>query len=58
MATVCEHFKFGYCKFSDSCRYKHVTLVCEDGQCEIKNCEKDIQKFANIIGTTEDENLQ
>ena len=38
--AICFKNKFGYCKFSDSCRYKHVTLVCEDGQCEIKNCEK------------------
>ena len=38
--AICFKNKFGYCKFSDSCRYKHVTLVCEDGQCEIQNCEK------------------
>ena len=38
--AICFKNKFGYCKYSDNCRYKHVTLVCEDGQCEIKNCEK------------------
>ena len=28
------------CRYSDSCRFKHVTIVCDDGQCKIQNCEK------------------
>ena len=38
--AVCFKNKFGYCRYSDSCRFKHVTIVCDDGQCEIQNCEK------------------
>ena len=38
--AVCFKNKFGYCRYADSCRYKHVTMVCEDGQCEIQNCDK------------------
>ena len=38
--AICFKNKFGYCKYSDNCRYKHVTLVCEDGQCDIQKCEK------------------
>ena len=38
--AICFKNKFGYCRYSDSCRFKHVTIVCDDGQCQIQNCEK------------------
>ena len=38
--VICYKNKFGYCRYSDSCRFRHVTTVCDDGQCEIQNCEK------------------
>ena len=38
--AICFKNKFGYCRYSDSCRYKHVTLVCDEGQCDIQKCEK------------------
>ena len=28
------------CKFSDKCRNKHVTIVCDDENCKIDSCEK------------------
>ena len=40
MAThnVCIYFKFGFCKFTDKCRFMHVDQVCENTSCEIKLC--------------------
>ena len=38
--VICFKNKFGYCKYADSRSYKHVTLVCDDGQCDFKSCDK------------------
>ena len=38
--NICRNNKFGFCKFADKCRYKHVELLCEEKTCEISNCEK------------------
>ena len=38
--AICFKNKFGYCKYTDKCKYRHVTLVCDDDKCEISNCEK------------------
>ena len=40
-------FAFGYCKYADSRSYKHVTLVCDDGQCDFKSCDK--RHFEKVI---------
>ena len=40
MATVCKYFKFGYCKYQNSCRFKHVDTICDNLRCEIVSCEK------------------
>ena len=37
---LCLHNKFGHCKFSDKCRKKHVTIVCDDGSCVVDSCDK------------------
>ena len=39
-AEVCFKFKFGFCKYSERCKYRHVTLVCDDYKCDVVNCEK------------------
>ena len=36
--NVCEYFKFGYCKFLDTCRLMHIKEKCENQSCEIKSC--------------------
>ena len=38
--TICNFFKYGYCKFKMSCKNKHVTTVCDDEKCKPKECEK------------------
>ena len=38
--NVCKHFKFGYCKFQEMCRLKHVKEICSDKFCEITECSK------------------
>ena len=35
---VCGFFKFGYCKYKDTCRKKHNSEICENTSCEIRNC--------------------
>ena len=39
-AKVCFKFKFGFCKYSERCKYRHVTLVCDDYKCDVSKCEK------------------
>ena len=36
--NVCFFNKFGYCKFLDKCRKRHELRICENGNCEIKEC--------------------
>ena len=39
--NVCRYHKFGYCKFKTSCKFKHVTVVCDDDRCNNQNaCQK------------------
>ena len=40
MANVCQHHKYGFCKFLDKCKYKHVKENCNDKSCEINDCVK------------------
>ena len=38
---VCKFFQFGYCRFQDHCRKRHVNEICENLEnCLEKNCEK------------------
>ena len=41
MATqyVCYHNKYGYCKYKEECRKRHVNLICDDPACDIRSCE-------------------
>ena len=41
MATqnVCQYFKFGHCKFSETCNKLHVKEQCENQNCEIRSCK-------------------
>ena len=39
--NVCRYHKFGYCKFKTSCKFKHVTVVCDDDRCKNQHaCQK------------------
>ena len=35
---MCGHFKFGFCKYKESCRKKHIKEICENSSCVIKIC--------------------
>ena len=36
--TVCQHNKYGFCKYRDNCKLRHVTDICEDENCEAERC--------------------
>ena len=38
MENVCYFNKFGFCKFLQKCRFRHVDKLCEEENCEIKSC--------------------
>ena len=37
---ICIYEKFGFCRNSASCKFYHPTLVCDDQNCDIKECSK------------------
>ena len=37
--TVCVFNKFGFCKFEQTCRDRHIDVICGE-DCDTKNCEK------------------
>ena len=40
MSTVCLHFKFGFCRFRETCRFIHNDDLCQDDQCDVFSCSK------------------
>ena len=38
MENVCYFNKFGFRKFLQKCRFRHVDKLCEEENCEIKSC--------------------
>ena len=36
--NICKFFKYGYCKFSDRCRHRHIQAICEIEECDSSNC--------------------
>ena len=38
--TLCRYNKFGYCKFSDKCRFRHNNDLCVDKNCNVFKCDK------------------
>jgi hypothetical protein len=53
---VCQFQKFGYCKFKEECKRKHLAQVCENlsGCINKKHCEKrhpkNCKKYASEVG--------
>ena len=37
---ICNHDKYGYCKFTQVCRKYHVQEICLENKCEHQNCLK------------------
>ena len=38
--NVCRHNKYGFCKFGNTCRTRHVEEICETTDCETNLCER------------------
>ena len=36
--NVCRYYQFGFCKFTDRCRFQHVEEICRNPSCEIRGC--------------------
>ena len=47
--NICNFFKYGYCKFKMSCKNKHVTIVCDDENCNPQKCEKRHPRLCKYI---------
>ena len=47
--TICNFYKYGYCKFKMSCKNKHVTTVCDDEKCNPIKCEKRHPRLCKYI---------
>ena len=39
-STICLFFKYGYCKFGETCRLQHVNDLCSNSSCETSRCLK------------------
>ena len=39
-SNLCLFNKYGFCKYGNKCKKKHVNLVCENEKCENVTCEK------------------
>ena len=37
---VCKYYKYGYCRYQDQCRNKHVHEICNDTNCSVSCCSK------------------
>ena len=40
LENVCSHNKFGFCKFGNFCRKRHIEELCNNKDCETNFCEK------------------
>ena len=38
--NLCLYNKFGFCKFRDTCKFRHVQEKCENSDCEVNNCQR------------------
>ena len=38
--NVCQHFKYGFCKYQEKCRQKHTSEICLKKDCEIDKCSQ------------------
>ena len=36
--NVCQHNKYGFCKYREKCKLRHVTDVCEAENCDVEHC--------------------
>ena len=39
-SNLCQKNQYGYCKFKDKCRKKHIDEICKNFTCKSNECEK------------------
>ena len=35
---ICVHFNYGFCRFSNNCRYQHIKEICTSTSCDTSSC--------------------
>ena len=40
LENVCNHFKYGYCKYKSKCKMNHVGEECKNESCITEDCPK------------------
>ena len=46
---VCRYNKYGYCKFSEKCMFKHINEKCADKNCGVFDCDQFILKAVESV---------
>ena len=46
---LCKKNQYGYCKYGDNCRYRHIVEKCETKNCNVFDCERRHPKICNYI---------
>ena len=36
--NVCRHFKFGFCKYGNTCKFQHNEAICDKSDCSVQDC--------------------
>ena len=36
--NVCQHNKYGFCKFREWCNFRHINEICQKSSCEVARC--------------------
>ena len=49
--AICRHFKFGFCRYKEHCRKRHISETCADESCEIEKCTKRHPKMCRYYET-------
>ena len=49
MINICQHHKYGYCKFAQLCRKFNVQEICLESNCESQNCPKRHPKLCRFF---------
>ena len=50
LKALCRRNKYGYCKHSDKCRFRHVNEKCVTPDCNVFDCERRHPKIFKFKG--------
>ena len=46
---LCRKNKYGYCRYGETCRYRHINVICVAKSCNVFKCEKRHPKICNFF---------